>query len=59
MNFQNPVPFAAEFIGTAHPLRVSGMDAIEVLVDSLLQEPYDQVAMAIFLNGFATSITNA
>lgn len=34
-------------------------DAIEVLVDALLVPPYDQAAMALFLNGFATSVTNA
>jgi hypothetical protein len=33
-------------------------DAIEVLVDALLQAPYDQAAMVFFLNGFATSVTN-
>lgn len=36
-----------------------GSDAIEVLVDTLLGEPYDQAAMAIFLKGFANSVTNA
>lgn len=35
-------------------------DTIEVLIDALLRvEPYDQPAMAVFLNGFATSVTNA
>ena len=36
-----------------------GSDAIEVLVDTLLVMPYDLEAMALFLNGFATSVTNA
>ena len=35
-----------------------GSDAIEVLVDQLLVEPYDEKAMMIFLNGLATSMTN-
>ena len=35
-----------------------GSDAIEVLVDSLLAEPYDLAAMIDFLNGMATSMTN-
>ena len=37
-------------------------DAIEVLVDALLHPPYDQsdqATMAMFLNGFSASITNA
>ena len=33
-------------------------DAIEVLVESLLVEPYDEAAMMSFLNGLATSMTN-
>ncbi|MCJ1229317.1 hypothetical protein MMC12_005982 [Toensbergia leucococca] len=33
-------------------------DAIEVLVDTLLVEPYDLAAMVKFLNGLATSMTN-
>ena len=35
-----------------------GSDAIEVLVDTLLVEPYDTAAMMRFLNGLATSMTN-
>ena len=35
-----------------------GSDAIEVLVDTLLAEPYDEAAMVPFLNGLATSMTN-
>ena len=35
-----------------------GSDAIEILVDTLLVEPYDEAAMANFLNGLATSMTN-
>jgi hypothetical protein len=34
-------------------------DAIEVLVNILLVEPYDQEAMAIFLNRLTISITNS
>jgi hypothetical protein len=34
-------------------------DAIEVLVGTLLAQPYDQEAMATFLNGFTISITNS
>ena len=33
-------------------------DAIEVLVDTLLAEPYDEAAMVNFLNGLATGMTN-
>ena len=33
-------------------------DAIAVLVDLLLAEPYDEAAMMSFLNGLATSMTN-
>ena len=39
-------------------LPVYESDAIEVLVDSLLAEPYDEAAMMNFLNGLATSMTN-
>ena len=34
-------------------------DAIEVLVNTLLVEPYDQEAMVIFLNGLTISMTNS
>ena len=34
-------------------------DAIEVLVNRLLVEPYDQEAMVIFLNGLTISTTNS
>lgn len=34
-------------------------DAIDVLVDTLLLESYDQKDVAICLNGFTISITNA
>lgn len=34
-------------------------DIIEVLVDTLLIEPYDQEAMANFLNSFTISMTNS
>jgi len=34
-------------------------DAVQMMVDTLLFPPYDQNAMAVFLNGFATSMTNA
>ena len=37
---------------------IYGSDAIEVLVDTLLVEPYDEAAMIDFLNGLATSMTN-
>lgn len=37
---------------------IYGSDAIEVLVDTLLVEPYDEAAMTNFLNGLATSMTN-
>ena len=37
---------------------IYGSDAIEVLVDTLLVEPYDEAAMLKFLNGLATSMTN-
>ena len=37
---------------------IYGSDVIEVLVDTLLVEPYDEAAMIIFLNGLATSMTN-
>ena len=37
---------------------IYGSDAIEVLVDTLLAEPYDEAAMMNFLNGLATSMTN-
>ena len=33
-------------------------DAIEILVDTLLVEPYDEAAMVNFLSGLATSMTN-
>lgn len=35
-----------------------GSDAIEVLVDTLLVEPWDEAAMSIFMQGMATSMTN-
>lgn len=35
-----------------------GSDAIEVLVDTLFLPLYDLEAMASFLNGFSTGITN-
>ncbi len=35
-----------------------GSDVIEVLVDALLVEPYDEAAMEIFLRGLAMSMTN-
>ena len=37
---------------------VYGSDAIQVLVETLLVPPYDEAAMAIFLDGLATSMTN-
>ena len=37
---------------------IYGSDAIEVLVDTLLVEPYDEAAMINFLTGLATSMTN-
>ena len=37
---------------------IYGSDAIEVLVDTLLMEPYNEAAMLNFLNGLATSMTN-
>lgn len=37
---------------------IYGSDAIEVLVDTLLVEPYDEAAMLLFLQGLATSMTN-
>ena len=37
---------------------IYGSDAIEILVDTLLVEPYDEAAMANFLSGLATSMTN-
>ena len=37
---------------------IYGSDVIEVLVDTLLVEPYDIAAMVDFLNGLATSMTN-
>ena len=51
--------FSGAFTVTPDGSITYGSDAIEVLVDTLLQEPYDQAAMATFLNGFATSLTNA
>lgn len=35
-----------------------GSDAIEVLVDTLPVEPYDEAALVNFPNGLATSMTN-
>jgi hypothetical protein len=51
--------FSGAFTITLDGSTTYSSDAIEVLVEALLVEPYDQAAMAIFLNGFATSLTNA
>lgn len=51
--------FSGAFTVTPDGSIMYSSDAIEVLVDTLLEEPYDQAAMAIFLNGFATCLTNA
>ncbi|KAF4616234.1 hypothetical protein G7Y89_g15173 [Cudoniella acicularis] len=52
--------FSGNYTVAADGTATYSSDTIQVLVDSLLQrKPYDQAAMAIFINGFATSVTNA
>ena len=32
MDFQDPVPFAAKLVRIAHPFRIAGIDAVQILV---------------------------
>ncbi|MCJ1360315.1 MAG: hypothetical protein MMC33_010320 [Icmadophila ericetorum] len=50
--------FTGTFINDSENF-IYGSDAIEVLVETLLVPPYDEAAMDTFLNGLATSLTNA